>query len=259
MSGAASLEALQAGLQERLLAGGAIAGDVPARESPGITGRLEIYRHAYRARLADALRDSFGHTAAWLGEPFDALAAAYIEAHPSDQASLRGYGRQFPAWLAAAGAAETSELAALDHALRGAFDCADSPAMTLADLAAVEPHRWGSAVLVLSRSYDRLRFAHNTLALWQAIDEGLAPPAAATLERAMDVVVWRRGLQPHFRSLGAFEAAALGQVHAGREFGATCEQLALDFPHVDIAPEAGRLLRRWVEDELLSSITAFRP
>jgi Putative DNA-binding domain len=255
MSHGPGLEALQASLQDHLLCGDAtIVGAVAARGSIGSAERLGIYRHAYRARLVDALRDTFGHTAAFLGEPFEAYAAAYVEAHPSDQASLRGYGHRFPAWIAALGETQLSELAALDRALRGTFDCADSPVMALADLAAVEPHRWGSAVLVLTRSYDRLRFEHNTLAIWQAIDDGQSPPPAATLGRAVDVLVWRRGLQPHFRSLGSFEAAALDHVRAGRDFGATCERLALDFPQVEVAQEAGRLLRRWVEEELLSSI-----
>ena len=91
----------------------------------GAARRLAIYHHAYRARLLDTLRDSFGHTRSYLGdEQFDGAARAYIEAHPSCTASLRWYGQGFPAWLRQRWPddGEIGELAALDRALRAAFD-----------------------------------------------------------------------------------------------------------------------------------------
>ena len=50
-----------------------LAGSIAAQHGFPSQRRLLIYHHAYRARLVDALRDSFGHTATYLGmEWFDA-------------------------------------------------------------------------------------------------------------------------------------------------------------------------------------------
>ena len=54
---------------------------------------LGIYQHAYRARLVAALRDNHEVLALALGDDaFDAIAQAYIDAHPSRFASIRWFG-----------------------------------------------------------------------------------------------------------------------------------------------------------------------
>lgn len=255
-----ALEQWQRDLQAHILRGDDSI--VPAIAVRGILAapeRLAIYHHAYRARLADVLRDGYGHTATWLGEAFDGLAAAYVESHGSTHASLRSYGRDFPGWLACAApeleAAErktAAELASIDRALRDAFDCADGPVARLADLAAVDPAAWDCAIIELSPC-ERLRVRRDTLALWRSIDEGeaLTPPAEAS---PVHILVWRRGQQPHFRSIDALEWAALDELLGGRTFGELCGRLAEAHPDSDVAAAMGGLLRRWVEDELVASV-----
>src|SRR5262245_53050770 len=59
--------------------------------------RLQIYNHAYFARLLDCLREEYSVLAAALGnEIFDAFAVAYLEAHPSQSYTLGQLGTQFP-------------------------------------------------------------------------------------------------------------------------------------------------------------------
>lgn len=250
------LEKLQLALQRHVL-------DQPSNVAAGIrpgrglepARRLDIYRYAYRARLADALRDSYGHTAAYLGaEAFASLAGAYVDAQPSTHRNLRWYGASFAPWLRLEGRAapEVAELAALDWALRRAFDGPDCVALGLADLGAIAPQAWPAMRLELQPTVERVRFAHNTVALWHALDTGQPAPAVARLPEENPVLVWRRGLQPHFRSLGPFEDAALDLVAAASPFGAACEALAERFPEVDVVREAGTLLRRWVDEELLA-------
>jgi len=250
-----ALERLQRQFQDHVLHGDiSVVVAISARGPLLAPARLGIYHHAYRARLADALRDSYGHTATWLGEDFDVLAGGYIESHGSAHASLRSYGRDFPEWLAAAASGRTAiaELAMLDRALRDAFDCADSPVVRLADLAAIDPAAWDAAVIVTSHC-ERLRLRRDTLALWRSIDEGnpAMPPAGAD---AVHILVWRRGVQPHFRSVGAFEWAALDEVLCARSFGESCARLADAFPQADVASEMGALLRRWVDEGLIAAI-----
>lgn len=250
-----TLQDLQQSLQSCLL-GQPSAIAAALRHGPGLgaEARLAIYHNAYRARLHDTLADSFGHTRRYLGEDwFEREALAYIEDHGSDHFSLRWYGMCFPAWLAQRWPADgdIAELAMLDWALRGAFDAADAPVLGLAHLAALAPEDWAGLRLVLPPGHARLRLAHNTLALWQALDDDQPPPPAQRLERAVAVLVWRRGHSPHFRSMGEAESRALDGVAAGLSFSELCADMAQAWPACDAALEMGALLRRWLDEELL--------
>ncbi|UXH79659.1 HvfC/BufC N-terminal domain-containing protein [Roseateles amylovorans] len=256
-----TLETLQAEFQALLL-------DQPqqfaAAVRPGGIGverRLAIYHQAYRARLVETLLDSYGHTAAYLGDQaFEREARAYLMAHPSSQPSLRWFGAAFPAWLAERHPQDLdiAELAALDWALREAFDAADAQALTPADLAALPAEAWATVGFGLPPSYRRLRLSHNTLAIWQALDQDETPPSAEPLVQALDVLIWRRGSSPHFRSLGTLEAAALDALAQGQSFAALCEALSERFPDSNLVSEVGGLLRRWVEEGLLAGLTGAR-
>lgn len=261
MKPAATLAQLQQGLQAHLLAEepavgpqgfsshlaifhGTCHGISPAR-------RLAIYHHAYRARLVQALRDSYGHTLSYLGDDwFDTEARGYLVAHPSDHANLRWFGAHLAHWLRQRHPkdGEIAELAQLDWTLRLAFDGPDATALALHDLAQVPPDAWACIGFVFHPTLQRLRLQHNTLALWQALDQDDTPPAGVRLDETLQVVVWRQGLSPHFRSVDAFEAAALQGLQAGAGFAATCETLAARFVGHDVASAAGGLLRRWVEE-----------
>lgn len=252
------LLALQSAMQAHLLHGDATIAEAIS-SGPGIATehRLRIYHHAYRMRLVDTLRDSFGHTLRYLGDDwFNEAALEHVEAHPSAHPNLRWYGADFPASLQARhpGDPDIAELATLDWALRGAFDGPDAPALTLADLGSVAAEAWARLVLVLHPTTARRRLQHNTLAIWHAIDQDQAPPAAERLSEPTELLVWRRELSPHFRSVGALEARALDMVLDGIGFSAVCECLAAEFPAADLAVEAGALLRRWVDDGLLSAL-----
>ena len=261
---AISLLALQMQFQHHVLDGGAaVTSRFAAQIKPGGIGlqrRLHIYHHAYRMRLVDALRDTFGHTLLYMGDvEFNAAALASIEANPSTHASLRDYGEHFAQSLTQRfpQAGELAELALLDRTLRHAFDGPDAPVLTLADLAAfstASPTHWAETGFVLHPTATRLRLMHNTLALWQALDQDQAPPEAAPLAEPGELLIWRRGQQPHFRSLQALEAAALDCVAQGQSFAELCHQLSMRFQHPNMAAEVGGMLRRWVEEELLSAL-----
>ncbi len=264
MSGPAlDLLAWQSALQAHLLGQAPAPAELLQTLQAGGIGRerrLAIYHHAYRARLLDTLRDTYGHTLRYLGdELFDAHAAAYVEAHPSATPSLRWYGLDFPAWLGVRWPedGEIAELAALDQALRAAFDSADQPVLGLAELGALAPARWLAAPLLPQAGMALLQFRHNTLALWQALDDDATPPPACRLPEAGAVLVWRRGQQPHFRSVADAEAQALALLAQGCSFQGLCAALADGAPAQDAealqatAAQAGAWLRRWVDEGLL--------
>lgn len=260
----ASLADIQARMQAHvLLSDQAALLDVVCSQGPTAERRLGIYHHAYRARLIETLRDSFGHTHGYLGDAwFDHLAGAFVEQHPSTLSNLRWYGQAWPDWLAAQLVAESdlgahpevAELARLDWALRQAFDAADAPVLSLAGLAALAASDdWVNAALTPQPSVCVLTLAHNTLSLWHALDQDESVPPPEALPSPIGVLVWRRDVQPHFRSVSAMESVALAGLLRGRSFADICGDLAAAFEPDDTTSVAAALLRRWVDEGVLST------
>lgn len=225
------------------------AADADAFLDAGQRPGLRVHRHAYRAQLGDALRDTYATTLAWLGDAaFDAAAAGYVARHPPCAWSLGAYGDRFGAYLAARHPErpELADLAWLDLALRRAFDGADAAPVALAALAGVD---WEQARLRFVPTLRRRRMRSNAAALWSALSEGRAPPAALRLPAAVAIRVWRKGLSPYFQSMSPLEARMLQQALAGMSFGEVCRRA----PGADPAA-IGRVLEQWLRDELLEAI-----
>jgi hypothetical protein len=249
-------------LQRRFVAGilGSDRTVLDALRAPGGPGTLDaaqrfgIYRDAYRARLVEAMQDSFSHTARYLGDDgFRTLALQYVEAHTPAAASIRWYGDAFPDWLGAAYPqdGDVAELAALDWALRAAFDSADAEPLDAATLSGLSADDWDQAGFVLHPSLRLLEQRWNTVALWQALEREQAPPAAHRLAGVAHVAVWRWALQPHFRTLDADEDAALRALQAGEPLAAVCNGLVGTRAAEAAAALAGQWLRRWFEEGVL--------
>lgn len=216
---------------------------------------LGVYAHAYRQRLVEALADAFAKTREVLGaEAFEAAAVHYISEHPPEVRNLRWFGASFAAHLRGVFPAQAAvaELAHLDWALRQAFDGPDSPVLVAADLASVPAEAWGLLRLTPVPTATLLRFEHNTVALWQALDDAAEAPAIMSGEVAVDWLVWRKALQPHFRSLHPVEAALLRAMLGGVSFAQACEQ-AQSQTEEDCTNLIGGGLRQWLEDGLLSA------
>lgn len=266
-SRSSSLEALQSRLQGHVLVGDAAAlADVVSVVPGSAAQRLGIYHHAYRARLQETLRDSFGHTLLYLGDEwFDALSAEFIEAHPSESANLRWYGGAYPGWLAQrlsdADSAlgdhpEVPEIARLDWTMRSAFDGPDAPVLALAAVAALAPYDWATVVFKPHPTLALISLRCNTLSLWHALDQDLDVPPVETLPSPIDVVVWRFEERPHFRSVLPMEAVALQTMLHGQSFAEMCALLAEVSPEDESAAAlAGGYLRRWIDEGLLTGLT----
>lgn len=216
--------------------------------------RLDIYFNAYRARLIALLNDTYARVACHIGErAFDPAAGRYIARNPATTGSLRDYGMDFPLSLADdfPDDPEIAELARMDLTLRHAFDARDAEILCLEDLATMAPHEWDDIVFTLHPSFIILGFDYNTVAIWQALNDGDAPPAAVLNANRMDWLFWRKDLQPHFRSLDALELAALQGIAQQQSFGQICHHLSALSQH-DITPLIGHWLSNWLADGLLS-------
>ena len=257
---AAALLPLQARFQQHLL-GEADATDLIAGSAERRALGLAIYANAYRQRLVEALADAFAKTRLLLGEDaFDNAALAYITANPPTTRNLRWYGITFAAHLRAAlpRDPDVAELAQLDWALRNAFDGPDSAVLAAADLSGVPPEAWATLRLMLVPTAELLHFEHNTVAVWQALDDDATtpPPARERGAVGVDWLVWRKELQPHFRSLHPVEAALLRAMQAGAAFAQACEQAQQGRVAVedDAAALIGGALRQWLDDGVLREV-----
>jgi hypothetical protein len=225
--------------------------------------RLEIYAHAWWARLRSVLADDFAALARMLGEPaFDDLVRGYLRANPPSRPSLRDAGAQLPGFLAGAAAASETrrqapcapDLARLEWALVEAFDAADAPVLPREALAALAPERWAELgfifqpalrLLALEFRVDRLRAAH---------DRGDAELPAPVAPESTQVCVWRSNERVFHRALEPIEAEALSLARAGASFGRLCEAIAGRLSDAEAPPRAAALLARWQQDGWLAGL-----
>ena len=220
--GPTGLAAVQRHFADRVLAN-ALPPEMP---EDLITGRLPIYHHAYRARLAEVLADTYAKTCLYMGsDTFEAHARDYAVAHPPRTRSLNRYGEGLVGTLRAAypDNPELHELAQLDWDLRTRFDSADVP--TLETAAAQASDTWTTRPGVLHPSALLRAITTNVVGVWNAIHTDDDVPEAVALPAPATLLVWRKGHQPHFRTLDAAEAAWVQALHAGASVHDACAAL----------------------------------
>lgn len=249
---------LAAAIRDGADASGLLAGDFA-------TG-LAVYRHAYRARLAEALADNYTVLARALGdEGFDALAQAYVAAHPSRHPSIRWFGHELAGFMAAADEdlvphAGLVDIARMDWALRAAFDAAEAELLEAAALAALGPDDWAALVLRLHPSVQRVPLTHAVEPAWRLLREW-APEAGDEQPELPEPVphehvllAWRQQGETRWRSLEPLEAALLAAVAEAASFAQLCERAAAELGDAEAAaPAVIGALQRWLADGLLRS------
>lgn len=246
-----ALAATQAALQGWLLHGdAAIAACI---DGGGVADRLRIYADAYRLRLLDVLGQDFPATKALLGDDaFDALAVAYLRAHPSTQPSVRHFGHAFAGWLAAHRDAPRllHQLTRFEWAQGECFDAADAPLLGIDHVAALPADAWPTLRLRLHPCVRLLALDCNAPQLAEAQARGAKLPALRRRPPA-HWLLWRSDGDVHWRRLDADEGLALRAVVAGEPFARLCERL--EPSQGDGAARAASLLKRWLADGLLAA------
>lgn len=233
------------------------------RQAPGVDVplRLSIYHHAYRARLAEVLADTFEKTVLYMGsDSFTQHARTFAEQNPPLTRSLGRYGASFPAYLAALYPhnPELRELAYLDWDLRSCFDGADAPALDAAAAAADAQQSWLLHTPAIHPSLVLREITSNVVQLWKSIDEDQEVPAPVYRDTPMALAVWRKGLQPHFKTVEGMQAVWLRRLMAGASLSQACGE----FEGTEHMPEIavfGQWLAEWLEDELLSPPPLLQP
>lgn len=205
------------------------------------TARLEVYAHAYVARIAGVLALDYPKLFAVFGaEAFGALVQSYLRAYPTRDPSLREAGVHLARFL---DEPAHVELARLERARVEALDGPDAEPLTRDAVAARDPAEFPALALVLVPTASLIPLATNADDVWDAIEAGQAVPAVVVAPRT--VLVWRRELTVVHRTLEADEALALRCT----SFGTACEALA---GSADPTARALELLLRWLDAEVLA-------
>ncbi|HET6619490.1 MAG TPA: DNA-binding domain-containing protein [Dongiaceae bacterium] len=220
---------------------------------------FEIYRNAYRSRLAESLGVDFSGLKALMGgQAFDRMARAYIAKHPSRHRSIRWAGRDLAGFLAAEVPHRDdpwlADMARFDWALAFAFDAPDAPTAALADLAGVPPEFWGSVRLRFHPTLDSFRI---TTPVDEARPRLLANPGAA-LDRAARceraLMVWRIGHDVKFRATDLPEHQAMQAMQDGATFGDMCELVARALDQEAGPLRAAQILQGWLEWGIVAAV-----
>ena len=213
---------------------------------------MAIYQNAYRSRLIAALETSFERTRRWVGEAtFTAAACHYIIAQPPTGWTLDSYGDRFPDVLAAlfAGDPEVPELAWLEWQLQQAFAAPDRPELTAPALAGagLAELDWETVRFAMAAGYAARAVTQDCAGLWQSLHAEQQSHYTLQPLRPTVLVVWRKGLSPHYRVLNPAEFAALECLANGLPFGEAAQRAG------DPA-QFGGWFAQWLSEGLFASL-----
>jgi hypothetical protein len=230
--------------------------------------RLDIYANMYFFRLLDCLAEDFPKVRAALGpERFHNLVTDYVLRHPSEHPSLRHLGRRLPEFIKnhepAAGFPFLADLARLEWTRADLFDAADAPPLSRSALARLPQESAGEARFRFIPAFALLRFDHDVVRYWRALDEaGAGTDAAASgritlphpVRRRTAARVWRKDLVVYHAGLDEEEAHALELALQGETLGRICQVLAAGRSAAQATERAGRTIQAWIEDGILAEI-----
>jgi hypothetical protein len=109
--------------------------------------RVHIYAEMYVLRTQDSIREDFPKVTEKLGDRFEQTVLEYVQQHHSTHYSLGMLGEHFPAFLRARGEKELADLALLEWLHAAMFIAPDSEVVEGADLAKIDPEKFGGARL----------------------------------------------------------------------------------------------------------------
>ncbi|MCB1893707.1 MAG: putative DNA-binding domain-containing protein [Zoogloeaceae bacterium] len=234
-------------------------------DPPALLGAdgIAVYRHAWRARMIEALRANYPVLHRVLGdEAFAELGDAYLASHPSHRRSIRWFGDRLPAFVRQnpdlLPHPAVAEMARFEWALSLAFDGPDAEVLDVAALAALEPGQWAALRFTLHPTCQLLRLEWSVAPVWRELADAVDPNHQASRPEPLDhaVLIWRKGLQPSWRSLAPLEAGLLEGIRNGLPFEALCA-LAGDVVGEPDAPAAVLgFVQQWLGDGILADSTA---
>ena len=231
-----------------------IAEAMPALREYGVEreSRMRIYVNAYLSRIGGVLEEHYPKLRTFLGDAtFRPLVRDYLRAHPPSDPSLREAGALLSRFLFHAPTKNDLhlDLARLERARLEAFDGHEANVLTRDVVAAFPPDEFPELRVRLVPTAQLLLLTTNADDVWDAIEDGRAPPDGSNVRRV--ILVWRRDVTVLHRTLEEDEASALLQTSSyshGNTFAGVCETFATQ---PDPTARAIELLLRWLDAEIL--------
>jgi hypothetical protein len=223
------------------------------------TDRFNVYTEAYRLRLIGALRADYPALEDYLGDDgFNSMTRAYIDASPSDQFSIRWFGRHLPQFLATnlfyAKQSDLIELARFEWALSEAFDAAESSVLDYQQLAAIDPNDWASLKLYFHPSLRRIDLNYNAPQVWKAANEQQPRLEFIKNDSAQAWIIWRQQIKLLYRSLSPEETFAIDAFLNGQCFADVCAGLCDYVEEQRVATKAVIFLQSWLTEGLIAGV-----
>ncbi|RMX20907.1 DUF2063 domain-containing protein [Legionella jordanis] len=223
-----------------------------------VAKRLDIYRDAYRSRLIECLSSNYPVCRQYFGdEQFLQLAHSYIDAYPSFFRSIRWYGDCLSTHLAEYSSTQPHwvELAQFEWQLNLAFDATDASVLSIDHMTAIQPEHWAEMTFSPHPSLHLLKFAWNTVAIWQAIANNKQPEPVQKNNKSTTWVIWRHNYSSRFYCLAEDESWALNALVKGANFAEICAGLNEWMSEEEVGLRAASLLKGWIQSGLLSRVT----
>lgn len=222
--------------------------------------RLNIYQHAYFARLLQVLLENFPKLHLILGDKmFTEMASNYISQFPSPHISIDQIGDRLPEFLinTAPFASQPicAELATLEHMLNCIADSVNASVLTIADLAAIKPEMLPYTTLSFQPAVRCCWFSWQAPTVWQALAAGISsamdnPPQQT---KPMPWLIWRQELKVTFRSCTTNEFAFFNELAKGANIANACAALAKLLPAEQVPDLVASYLRSWFNEGLLDN------
>lgn len=224
----------------------------------GAADRVEVYASMYFFRLLECLAEDFPALHAIVGhETFHALAADYLDAHPSEHPSVRMLGRRLGDFVdrhpLGAERFWLGDLVRFEWSLLDAFDAVDAESLGADRLAEVEAERWAELRFTLTPSLRVLETAAPVDDVWKAATEGKTIPSIVRASTA--VRIWRQDLDVFHRRLEPVELVALRAAARGERFDQICEAAASLAGEEGAVAEVIAVLRRWLGDRMIVGLS----
>ncbi len=190
--------------------------------------RFAVHRNNMVAGLVRTLAARFPAVVKIVGRDFfNAMARAFVLAHPPRSPLLAHYGDAFAdfidAFAPAGEVAYLGDVARIEAARTRAYHAADAVPLGADDFAAVPAEALGSMRLALHPSVEVVRSAHPIVTIW-AMNSGEQPLGPIDDWRAEDALVARPYLDVEVRALRGGGAEFLLALAADRPLGEAAER-----------------------------------
>lgn len=209
--------------------------------------RLEIYRHAYTARLVDCLESEFPAVRFAAGaEAFAGLAIVYLHSHPSRSDTLSALGAHFADYLQKTRPARDEknpeadfaefliELARLERIYAEIFDGPgpeQQRGLLEADLSQLSADKFAASKIAFHDSVRLITLQFPGHEFASAVRQGQEPPPPAPAETLL--VVFRRDYVVRRMAVTPFQFALLSGLESGATISEALASAARDEQRVD--------------------------